>query len=33
MTELELKFRYAKDEKFYRTRNLRYPITFDALIF
>ena len=33
MTELELKFRYAKDEKFYQTRNLRYPITFDALIF
>lgn len=33
MTELEFKFRYAKDEKFYQTRNLRYPITFDALIF
>ena len=33
MTELEVKFRYAKDEKFYQTRNLRYPITFDALIF
>ena len=33
MTELELKFRYAKDAKFYQTRNLRYPITFDALIF
>ena len=33
MTELELKFRYAKEEKFYQTRNLRYPITFDALIF
>ncbi|RHJ87686.1 DUF5686 and carboxypeptidase-like regulatory domain-containing protein [Parabacteroides sp. AM08-6] len=33
MTELELKFRYAKDEKFYQTRNIRYPITFDALIF
>ena len=33
MTELELKFRYAKDEKFSQTRNLRYPITFDALIF
>ena len=28
-----MKFRYAKDEKFYQTRNLRYPITFDALIF
>ena len=33
MTQLELKFRYAKDEKFYQTRNIRYPITFDALIF
>lgn len=33
MTELELKFRYAKDEKFYQTRDVRYPITFDALIF
>lgn len=33
MTQLELKFRYAKDEKFYQSRNLRYPITFDALIF
>ena len=33
MTELELKFRYAKDEKFYQSRNIRYPITFDALIF
>ncbi|MDO4162986.1 MAG: DUF5686 family protein [Bacteroides sp.] len=33
MTELELKFRYAKNEKFYQTRNLRIPITFDALIF
>ena len=33
MTELELKFRYARNEKFYQTRNYRYPITFDALIF
>ena len=33
MSQLELKFRYAKDEKFYQTRNIRYPITFDALIF
>ena len=33
MTELELKFRYAKNKNFYQTRNLRYPITFDALIF
>lgn len=33
MTELELKFRYAKNEKFYQTRNNRVPITYDALIF
>jgi len=33
MTQLELKFRYAKDEKFYQTRNWRIPITYDALIF
>ena len=33
MTELELNFRYAHNEKFYQTRNIRYPITFDALIF
>ena len=33
MTLLELKFRYAKNEKFYQTRDLRIPITFDALIF
>jgi len=32
MSELELKVRYAKNEKFYQTRNIRYPITFDALI-
>lgn len=29
-TELEFKFRYAPNEKFYQTRNFRYPITFDA---
>ena len=33
MSELELKFRIARNEKFYQSRNLRYPITFDALIF
>ena len=33
MTQLELKFRYGKDEKFYQTRNWRVPITYDALIF
>lgn len=33
MTEMEFKFRYAKDEKFYQTRNQRVPITYDALIF
>lgn len=33
MTQLEVKFRYAKNEKFYQTRNTRIPITFDALIF
>lgn len=33
MTEMELKFRYGKDEKFYQTRNQRIPITYDALIF
>ena len=33
MTELELKFRYGKDEKYYQTRTQRIPITFDALIF
>ena len=30
MTEMEFKFRYAPNEKFYQTRNYRYPITFDA---
>ena len=33
MTALELRFRYARNEKFYQTRNNRIPITFDALIF
>ena len=33
MTELELKFRYGKDERFYQTRTQRVPITYDALIF
>ena len=33
MTELELKFRYGKDEKYYQTRTRRVPITYDALIF
>lgn len=33
MTELELKLRYAPNEKFYQTRNYRYPITFDVPIF
>ncbi|MGM9758823.1 MAG: DUF5686 family protein [Parabacteroides sp.] len=33
MTTLELKLRYARNEKFYQTRNWRIPITFDALVF
>ncbi len=33
MSELEFRFRYAPHEKFYQTRNLRYPITFDVPIF
>ena len=33
MTALELRFRYARNEKFYQTRSQRIPITFDALIF
>ena len=32
MTEMEFKFRFAPNEKFYQTRNYRYPITFDAPI-
>lgn len=33
MSEMEIKLRYAHNEKFYQTRNWRVPITFDALIF
>ncbi|WP_103983501.1 DUF5686 and carboxypeptidase-like regulatory domain-containing protein [Parabacteroides chinchillae] len=33
MTELEFKFRFAPNEKFYQTRNYRYPITLDAPVF
>ncbi len=31
-TSFEVRLRYARNEKFYQTRNLRVPITFDALI-
>ncbi len=33
MSELEVKLRYAPNEKFYQTRNYRYPITLDAPVF
>ncbi len=33
MSELEFRLRYAPNEKFYQTRNYRYPITYDAPIF
>lgn len=33
MSEVEFRFRYAPNEKFYQTRNYRYPITFDAPVF
>ena len=33
MTELELRLRYGRNEKFYQTRTNRVPITFDALVF
>ena len=33
MSELELKLRFAPNEKFYQTRNYRYPITLDAPVF
>lgn len=33
MSELELKFRYAPNEKFYQTRNFRYAVTQDAPVF
>ncbi|MCD7977924.1 MAG: DUF5686 and carboxypeptidase regulatory-like domain-containing protein [Tannerellaceae bacterium] len=33
MSELEVKLRYAPNEKFYQSRNYRYPITLDAPVF
>lgn len=33
MSEVEVKIRYAPNEKFYQTRGNRYPITLDAPIF
>ena len=33
MTELELRFRYGYNEKFYQTRTQRVPITYDAWVF
>ena len=33
MSELEFKLRFAPNEKFYQTRNYRYPITLDAPVF
>lgn len=33
MTELELKLRFAPNEKFYQTRDFRYPISLDAPVF
>lgn len=33
MTELELKLRFAPNEKFYQTREFRYPISLDAPVF
>lgn len=33
MSELELKVRYAPNEKYYQTRNFRYPVTLDAPVF
>lgn len=33
MSELEIRLRYAPNEKFYQTRNYRYPITLDAPVF
>ena len=32
MSTLELRLRYARNEKFYQTRDTRIPITYDALI-
>ena len=33
MSEIEFKLRFAPNEKFYQTRNYRYPITLDAPVF
>ncbi|MDH6359122.1 DUF5686 and carboxypeptidase-like regulatory domain-containing protein [Parabacteroides sp. PF5-9] len=33
MTEMEFRVRFAPNEKFYQTRNYRYPITLDAPVF
>lgn len=33
MSSVEWKLRFAPDEKFYQTRNYRYPITLDAPVF
>lgn len=33
ISELEVKLRYAPNEKFYQSRNYRYPITLDAPVF
>ena len=33
MSEVEFRFRFAPNEKFYQTRNYRYPITLDAPVF
>ena len=33
MSEMEFKLRFAPNEKFYQTRNYRYPITLDAPVF
>ena len=33
MSEVEFKLRFAPNEKFYQTRNFRYPITLDAPVF
>ena len=33
MSEIEFKLRFATNEKFYQTRNYRYPITLDAPVF
>lgn len=33
MSELEIRLRYAPNEKFYQSRNYRYPITLDAPVF